>query len=102
MRSLVVLCCFFFNVTATTEIYTYLHTLSLHDALPICSELVGCLRVELCLLVGDEGGDARPGAGQHADHQPQQAGPGGQPPVAQGPEDLPEGDRKSTRLNSSH
>src|SRR3546814_20562113 len=27
---------FFFSVTATTEIYTYLHTLSLHDALPIC------------------------------------------------------------------
>src|SRR3546814_15944170 len=27
--------CFFFNVPATTEIYTYLHTLSLHDALPI-------------------------------------------------------------------
>src|SRR3546814_15501353 len=26
---------FFFNVTATTEIYTYIHTLSLHDALPI-------------------------------------------------------------------
>src|SRR3546814_15161079 len=26
---------FFFNVTATTEIYTYGHTLSLHDALPI-------------------------------------------------------------------
>src|SRR3546814_17070192 len=25
----------FFNDTATTEIYTYLHTLSLHDALPI-------------------------------------------------------------------
>src|SRR3546814_3045217 len=25
----------FFNVTATTEIYTYGHTLSLHDALPI-------------------------------------------------------------------
>src|SRR3546814_7625601 len=29
---------FFFNVTATTEIYTYLHTLSLHDALPISSQ----------------------------------------------------------------
>src|SRR3546814_6910931 len=31
-------CClfFFFNDTSTTEIYTYLHTLSLHDALPIC------------------------------------------------------------------
>src|SRR3546814_7888170 len=28
--------CFFFNDTATTEIYTYVHTLSLHDALPIC------------------------------------------------------------------
>src|SRR3546814_6691617 len=28
--------CFFFNDTATTEIYTYGHTLSLHDALPIC------------------------------------------------------------------
>src|SRR3546814_13830095 len=27
--------CCFFNDTATTEIYTYLHTLSLHDALPI-------------------------------------------------------------------
>src|SRR3546814_15894389 len=26
---------FFFNETATTESYTYLHTLSLHDALPI-------------------------------------------------------------------
>src|SRR3546814_11455187 len=26
---------FFFNDTATTEIYTYLHTPSLHDALPI-------------------------------------------------------------------
>src|SRR3546814_12815543 len=26
----------FFNDTATTEIYTYVHTLSLHDALPIC------------------------------------------------------------------
>src|SRR3546814_14913780 len=27
---------FFFNETATTEIDTYCHTLSLHDALPIC------------------------------------------------------------------
>src|SRR3546814_16783681 len=27
--------CFFFKDTATTEIYTYCHTLSLHDALPI-------------------------------------------------------------------
>src|SRR3546814_3220972 len=35
--SLVSVLCFFFNDTATTEIYTYLHTLSLHDALPILS-----------------------------------------------------------------
>src|SRR3546814_18159518 len=27
---------FIFDDTATTAIYTYLHTLSLHDALPIC------------------------------------------------------------------
>src|SRR3546814_17224076 len=32
---LVFLIFLFFNVTATTEIYTYGHTLSLHDALPI-------------------------------------------------------------------
>ena len=37
---MVLLCCFFFNDTATTEIYT----LSLHDALPI-SEF--CLREEV-------------------------------------------------------
>src|SRR3546814_11028606 len=33
----------FFNATATTEIYTYLHTLSLHDALPILTS-VGLLQ----------------------------------------------------------
>src|SRR3546814_8955608 len=32
-----IICC---RDTATTEIYTYRHTLSLHDALPIC----GCCR----------------------------------------------------------
>src|SRR3546814_10593657 len=31
---------FFFNDTATTESYTYVHTLSLHDALPIWGEVV--------------------------------------------------------------
>src|SRR3546814_20190617 len=29
-----IICLSFFNDTATTEIYTYLHTLFLHDALP--------------------------------------------------------------------
>src|SRR5881628_4276798 len=31
---------FFFNDTATTEIYTSVNTLSLHDALPSCAEAV--------------------------------------------------------------
>src|SRR3546814_13376515 len=31
---------FFFNDTATTEIYTYGHTLSIHDALPISACIV--------------------------------------------------------------
>src|SRR3546814_5910171 len=35
LSALLVSVSFFFNDTATTEIYTYLHTLSLHDALPI-------------------------------------------------------------------
>jgi len=37
---------FFFNDTATTEIYT----LSLHDALPISQAIVGPFREELDLL----------------------------------------------------
>src|SRR6266511_4990369 len=62
---------FFFNDTATTEIYT----LSLHDALPISGPGQGA------------GQETRPagGAPGHAHHEGQQAG-----------------DRKSTRLNSSH
>src|SRR3546814_14022770 len=32
--------CFFFKDTATTEIYTYCHTLSLHCALPIFDNLL--------------------------------------------------------------
>src|SRR3546814_18641491 len=35
------LLCYFFNDTATTEIYTYWHTLSLHDALPISALTLG-------------------------------------------------------------
>ena len=36
---------FFFNDTATTEIYT----LSLHDALPICLLLIFCLDLSLMI-----------------------------------------------------
>src|SRR3546814_1530853 len=35
MLSVLILCCFVFNDTATTEIFTDCHTLSLHDSLPI-------------------------------------------------------------------
>src|SRR5690606_40323413 len=41
------MCLFFFNDTATTEIYT----LSLHDALPICAEVVGVRRDEADAVV---------------------------------------------------
>src|SRR2546430_12642550 len=68
---------FFFNDTATTEIYT----LSLHDALPISGP-------------GRRRGDpARPAVRPARDGV--QLSPGGQGL-------LHEGDRKSTRLNSSH
>src|SRR2546429_2360106 len=68
---------FFFNDTATTEIYT----LSLHDALPICG-----LKAAWWARIPVE---------RH--FQPQQVHPGD--PVA--PAEY-RADRKSTRLNSSH
>src|SRR3712207_7310470 len=78
---------FFFNDTATTEIYT----LSLHDALPIS---------------GDSVPDVRgPAAGRGHRPPPPLRRRLGRPP---GPDALPDrsqplsGDRKSTRLNSSH
>src|SRR3546814_8729771 len=40
---------FFFNDTATTEIYTYLHTLSLHDALPIYYVLLSYYYSHCCI-----------------------------------------------------
>src|SRR5882757_10263925 len=64
---------FFFNDTATTEIYT----LSLHDALPI----------------------SVPGTADFPDDETAEAGHLGEPP---GQHADPVADRKSTRLNSSH
>src|SRR3546814_1916390 len=37
------MCSFFLNDTETTEIYTYLNTLSLHDALPIYFNMFFCV-----------------------------------------------------------
>src|SRR2546422_10636062 len=79
---------FFFNDTATTEIYT----LSLHDALPIYSSAVA---VGFALLVGAS--QTRMNAGQQTGDA-----------VRIDNDDLggvvtsTKGDRKSTRLNSSH
>src|SRR3712207_7265635 len=83
---------FFFNDTATTEIYT----LSLHDALPICVDLSGAR--------GRGGG--RSGLGSGGGHRaavpadpalPRSASSQDQRSAA-----VIEPDRKSTRLNSSH
>src|SRR4051794_41827395 len=69
---------FFFNDTATTEIYT----LSLHDALPICNFI---------LAQPDVGVDLGEGGGRDDAHVDAQLALQGEL-----------GDRKSTRLNSSH
>src|SRR3546814_10187354 len=45
---------FFINDTATTEIYTYGHTLSLHDALPICAGNLDAVLPGLQAIVDDE------------------------------------------------
>src|SRR3989454_6031906 len=76
---------FFFNDTATTEIYT----LSLHDALPICMAqpviYVGFWITALAMVLGLTGALVAPFM---------------KPEVAQFV--IPALDRKSTRLNSSH
>src|SRR2546422_8610060 len=75
---------FFFNDTATTEIYT----LSLHDALPISR----CRGVSACPFA------PAPGRACPAAHA-SRARPTACAPRARS---TPAGDRKSTRLNSSH
>src|SRR3546814_10555415 len=63
---LFILSYFFFNETATTEIYTYWHTLSLHDALPIYPQIPRQLAAKGAAV------HAAPPA--HADLKPQLAG----------------------------
>src|SRR3712207_7906161 len=81
--------CFFFNDTATTEIYT----LSLHDALPISAR--GPPAPHRCRA--EPGAAAgRPADGAHGDRgRPQRL-------RARGARHRRRPDRKSTRLNSSH
>src|SRR2546427_3540803 len=75
---------FFFNDTATTEIYT----LSLHDALPICGS--PCQLGHCAVRV--------PAAGARQPHRPHAVQRG----AAQDHPGGDHADRKSTRLNSSH
>src|SRR3712207_7320845 len=79
---------FFFNDTATTEIYT----LSLHDALPICALLAvsPVTRLSVRAPPGGRAGDAASSAAAPAGSAAPARRSGGRP------------DRKSTRLNSSH
>src|SRR3712207_6846995 len=80
---------FFFNDTATTEIYT----LSLHDALPICAGHPEWGRRHLQQAVH----------GLPEGEVPQPDGPGRADRLRQhARQDADLGDRKSTRLNSSH
>src|SRR3712207_6872195 len=82
---------FFFNDTATTEIYT----LSLHDALPISTGMTA-FRVGRVLGVGMRASlvtrHGRPPSGRAGSSQGSWLAFDG----------APRGDRKSTRLNSSH
>src|SRR3546814_16709025 len=96
---------FFFNDPATNEIYTYVHTLSLHDALPI--SLAAQQRVIFGAQRGVAGGadDVRL-VPRHAALTPACACRGRS---AAAPAPAPcrrraacHRDRKSTRLNSSH
>src|SRR3546814_13775750 len=100
----------FFNDTATTEIYTYCHTLSLHDALPI-SVLQGTEDHHLRPRPGDEPGHQRGPAERRTDPDGGGYGGGGLRGGRLHTRDrhvhLParhraHADRKSTRLNSSH
>src|SRR3712207_7137452 len=78
---------FFFNDTATTEIYT----LSLHDALPIWDRARPLLHRRPGRAAPELRGRAR---------RPQPAAAAALSACGAGP--LPVRDRKSTRLNSSH
>src|SRR5256886_12746112 len=74
---------FFFNDTATTEIYT----LSLHDALPILGPYPGLAALQTVFRPRKRGADLGLAPGDD---------------LARGPDPHRVSDRKSTRLNSSH
>src|SRR3546814_2469091 len=52
--------CVFFNDTATNLISPYLHTLTLHDALPICSHGGNQPHADLAVALSRRGAERRP------------------------------------------
>src|SRR5258708_23869808 len=78
---------FFFNDTATTEIYT----LSLHDALPISLLVAAMAAHDPAVQPFDQAKRTQHQQAHHAEHQ-----------RAADRMAVRQGDRKSTRLNSSH
>src|SRR3546814_12659056 len=92
--------CFFVDDNASTEIYTYGHTLTLHDALPISMKRLLTGLATASLLIGvplaaaaHDRDDHRRGWERHGNH-------GHWNKHAYHHDYRP--DRKSTRLNSSH
>src|SRR3546814_11115988 len=95
---------FFFNDTATTEVYTYGHTLTLHDALPISFVLAPVTaqpagRAFMAHVFTATAGTAS-SSGATAPRDLPNRPPLNSESVRQARIDL--ADRKSTRLNSSH
>src|SRR3546814_16696474 len=93
---------FFLNDSATTEIYTYCHTLSRHDALPILGHRRQRERQILREL--EKGTAVIPVMVGHMykDLDPRLTGAAGRSVLAHLIDLEARGDRKSTRLNSSH
>src|SRR5204863_7736188 len=86
---------FFFNTTATTQIYT----LSLHDALPICLQQIGSLGVLSHARTAGQAEARRHLVAGLAEQRPAGVHVVQAHPVVRVAADE---DRKSTRLNSSH
>src|SRR3546814_17254353 len=105
---LLVLVFFFFNEPATTEIYTYVHTLALHDALPISGQFAQ--RFQLAELRGAVGVCDAARTQPVAEREGHVVGLHDLADVLEVfveetlavVRQAPLGDRKSTRLNSSH
>src|SRR3546814_21165824 len=90
----------FFNYTATTEIYTYCHTLSLHDALPIFEKVSGSLAMRV--MSSRRVTTYQPYLGMKKTGWIRRASRSQRCGVATCSASSGSRDRKSTRLNSSH